>query len=93
MNPPRWGAGFWRGYLLGLATLVLAGLLWQAVIQPPAVYAQIPDSGAQRNHMIKEQAVTNQKLTQVVDLLREIRDLNKAESAAKRAGGPSGTRP
>lgn len=80
--------GFWRGFLAGLATLVLAGLLWHAAGQPPPVYAQIPDSGAQRNQMIKEQAVTNQKLTQIIELLREIRDLCKAEAGAKRSAKP-----
>jgi hypothetical protein len=86
MNRPRLQGGFWRGYLLGGATLVLVGLLWHFASQPPAAYAQVPDSGAQRNRMIQEQVTTNKKLTEIVDLLKEIRDQNKAEPAAKKPG-------
>lgn len=86
MNRPRSQGGFWRGYLLGGATLVLVGLLWHFASQPPAAYAQVPDSGAQRNRMIQEQVTTNKKLAEIVDLLKEIRDQNKAEPAAKKPG-------
>jgi hypothetical protein len=84
MNRPRLQGGFWRGYLLGGATLVFVGLLWHFASQPPPAYGQVPDSGAQRNRMIQEQVTTNKKLTEIVDLLKEIRDQNKAEPAAKK---------
>ena len=86
MNRLRSHGGFWRGYVLGGATLVLVGLLWHFASQPPAAYGQVPDSGAQRNRMIQEQVTTNKKLTEIVDLLKEIRDQNKVEAAAKKPG-------
>jgi hypothetical protein len=84
MINPRLTRGFWRGYLLGLITLALLALVWQAASQPPPAYGQVPDSGAQRNRMIQELVTSNTKLTQIVDLLKEIRDLNKGESATKK---------
>ena len=56
-------------------------VLWRGVSAPPAAYAQVPDSGAQRNELIKQQRVTNQKLAQIVQLLTEIRDRQDVEAA------------
>jgi hypothetical protein len=79
---------FWAAYLLGGLTVVIAGLLWQGLGRPPTAYAQVPDSGAQRYEMINEQRTTNQKLTEVVTLLREIRDLQAAPKKDKEAKPP-----
>ncbi len=66
---------FWPAYLLGIATTLCAAALIGVIAQPPAALAQIPDSGAQRVKMIREQQLTNKKLTEIVTLLGEIRDL------------------
>lgn len=94
MNKAHSSPGFWRGYVLGGATLVLLGLLWQFVSQPPpAAYAQVPDSGAQRNRMIQEMVTSNKKLTQIVDVLKQIRDQCASETPAKKPGTPPPARP
>jgi hypothetical protein len=85
MHRPLFNAGSWRGYLLGLATCVFAGVLWQAVSHPPPTYAQVPDSGAQRNRMIQELMTANKKLSEIADLLKQIRDQKKDEPAAKQS--------
>jgi hypothetical protein len=65
--------------------LLLAGaLLGQGLITPRPAQAQIPDSGAQFNEMIVEMKTTNQKLTEVVSLLKEIRDAQVAEKGEKK---------
>jgi len=84
MDRPRFNADSWRGYLLGLATCVFVGLLWQVVSHPPPTYAQLPDSGAQRNRMIQEQVNANKKLSEIAGLLREIRDQHREESGGAR---------
>ena len=66
---------FWPAYLLGIGTTLCMGALIGVIAQPPAALAQIPDSGAQRIKMIREQQLTNKKLTEIVTLLGEIRDL------------------
>ncbi len=63
----------WTAYLLGVLTVAGAMLLTQGLAPRPA-YAQLPDSGAQRNEMILEQKATNQKLTEILAVLKEIRD-------------------
>ncbi|MBU0616562.1 MAG: hypothetical protein KKI02_02475 [Planctomycetes bacterium] len=93
MNKPRLSGNFWHGFLLGGATLLLAGLLWQGVNQPPPAYAQVPDSGAQRQRMIKEMVTTNQKLTEAVNLLKQIRDQGAGDSTAAKPGQPDPGRP
>jgi hypothetical protein len=84
---------FWHGFLIGGAALLLFGLLWQGVSQPPPAYAQVPDSGAQRERIIKEAVATNQKLTEVVDLLKQIRDQNRDNSPAEQRQKPATQRP
>ena len=76
---------FRPAYLLGIAAAIGLAAMVGAVALPPPAPAQIPDSGAQRVRMLKEQQVTNQKLTEVVALLREIRDLQAAASGARPA--------
>ena len=83
MSLPESKRGFWRGFLLGLATLVVMTVVFQVVNQPPPAYGQVPDSGAQRLRMIKEMSTTNQKLTEIVGLLKEIRDQGVAEKKEK----------
>jgi len=75
--------GNWAAYVLGGLAVLAAGLLWQGLGRPPAAYGQVPDSGAQRLEMINELRTSNQKLTEVVALLREIRDLEAGKAAAK----------
>ncbi len=82
---------FWPAYVLGGLTVLAAALLWQGLAKPPAAYGQVPDSGAQRNEMINEQRTTNQKLTEVVALLREIRDLQAVPKKDKDAKPPAPT--
>ena len=74
---------FWAAYVFGGLTVLAAALLWQGLGKPPAAYGQVPDSGAQRMEMINELRTSNQKLTEVVALLREIRDLEAGKAAAK----------
>lgn len=66
---------FWSAYVGGGLTVLAAGLLWQSLADPPRAYGQVPDSGQQRIEMISELKASNQKLAEVVTLLREIRDL------------------
>lgn len=65
---------FWPAFLLGVLTIAAAGVLAGALLRPSAALAQIPDSGAQRNEMIRELQTSNRKLAEIADLLREIRD-------------------
>lgn len=76
---------FRPAYLLGIATAIGFAAMVGAIARPPAALAQIPDAGAQRIQMLREQQTTNQKLTEVVALLREIRDLQAGSSDAKPA--------
>ncbi len=73
--------GPWSACVLGGLTVLAAGLLWQGLGAPPAAYGQVPDSGAQRNVMIKELREANRKLGEIAGLLREIRDTRKADKA------------
>jgi hypothetical protein len=76
---------FRPGYFLGIVTAMGFAAMVGAIARPPAALAQIPDAGAQRIQMLREQQTTNQKLTEVVALLREIRDFQAAASGAKPA--------
>ena len=93
MSKPRFPSSFWHGFLLGGAMLLLGGLLWHGVSQPPPAYGQVPDSGAQRQHMIKEMVTTNQKLTEAVNLLKQIRDQGAGDTSAKEPRPPAPRRP
>lgn len=90
MSKPGFSGSFWRGVLVGGTTLLVAGLLWQGLSQPPAAYGQIPDSGAQRQRMIREMGITNQKLSEIADLLRQIRDRRVGEPVPKKPQRPAG---
>lgn len=81
----------WLPYVLGCITVLVAGLLWQGLSNPPAAYGQIPDSGAQQAEMIKELRASNQKLTEIAGYLREIRDAQTAEKKDK--SGKTGAAP
>ena len=66
----------------------------QLVSNPQPAYAQIPDSGAQRERMVRELTQVNQQLKESVGLLREIRDLAKGETKdERRPGRPTPPRP
>ncbi len=64
----------WSACALGGAMVLASALLWQALSTPRIALAQVPDSGQQRNEMIQELRISNQKLTEIIGLLREIRD-------------------
>ena len=82
----RWGPGF----LLGVATTAAVVAAWIGLSRPPAAWAQVPDSGAQRMEMIKELREGNRKLMEIAGLLREIRDDARKVHAASQlpASGP-----
>jgi len=84
---------FWRGYALGLLTLGALLLAWHALSQPPPAYAQIPDSGAQRERMIQELVAANQKLALSVDLLKQIRDNTRPPPADRQPARPGDKHP
>jgi hypothetical protein len=65
---------YWPGFVLGLCVAALLATGWIALSDPPTALAQVPDSGAQRLEMIKEQRQTNAQLKEIAGLLREIRD-------------------
>ena len=77
----------WGAYLLGVLSVAAAAFAWQGLAPRPA-YAQVPDSGAQRAEMITEQKITNQKLTEVAALLKEIRDQGVPGKVVKPATPP-----
>ncbi|HEY1685542.1 MAG TPA: hypothetical protein VGG19_12320 [Tepidisphaeraceae bacterium] len=62
MNSSRWII-----FILILQIVILAG---QWVGQPslPRAMAQIPDAGAQRNDMLEQQRLTNEKLDHLIAL-------------------------
>ena len=69
---------FWTAYALGGITVLAAALLGQGIAPPRTAVAQIPDSGLQRKEMVDELKAINAKLTDVVSMLREIRDVEVA---------------
>jgi hypothetical protein len=66
---------------LGLAAVLAATALWQALLRPAPAYGQIPDAGAQRRQMIEELVALNKKMAEANELLREIRDLTRQKPA------------
>ena len=81
---------WWSAYALGALTLALVGLgAW--ALRPVPAYAQIPDSGAQRLEMITELRTSNQKLTEILGVLREIRDLQAGPKEKKETKPPAQT--
>ena len=78
---------FWRGFVVGGIVFLAIGMLWLGLGQPRPAYAQVPDSGAQRMQMIREQQTTNQKLDAIVKLLTEIRDQGADKSDEKKDAG------
>ena len=81
---------FWRGFSLGVVALLVIGLAWQLAANPQPAYAQIPDSGAQRDRMIRELTEVNKQLKESVGLLKEIRDLSQDK---KNEGRPTPPKP
>lgn len=68
-----------------VAALAVAGVLLLAWIIPgsgPATaYGQIPDAGAQREVLIHEMQGVNAKLTEVISLLRDIKQQTRDPNA------------
>lgn len=83
-RPLRKATGF--GFALGMAVGLVLAALAMPLIAPRAAVAQIPDSGRQRDLLIKEQQITNERLGEVVGLLREIRDLQPGAPIKKAKG-------
>ncbi len=75
----------WPGFVLGLACAAVGMLVWVGLVDPRPAYAQVPDSGKQRQIMIAELQTANKQLGQVVKLLTEIRNQDAGE--AKPDGG------
>jgi hypothetical protein len=80
MSLPSAKAGRWSVVAGVVVVALVAGLIGQTFVSPPAARAQVPDSGAQFNEMVKELRIANQKLTEIAGLLREMRD---AQAPAK----------
>ncbi len=78
-----WALNFGLMFALGGVAVGAASLLWQGLATPRPAYAQVPDSGAQRNDMIRELQESNKKLTEIAGLLRQIRDGQKADKDRK----------
>jgi hypothetical protein len=93
MNRSIHSVGFWRGFVIGGVMLVALALIWQGLSRPTPAYAQIPDSGAQRDRMIHEMVTTNKKLTEIANLLKEIRDQSAAEAPGQKPAKPNSRRP
>lgn len=79
--------------LAGVMIIVIGTGLWYVTGVP--TLAQVPDSGAQFNEMIKELRVSNQKLTEIAALLREIRDAQGGPAKEKepKPSPPAAIRP
>lgn len=60
--------------IAALVAGLLSAAMWRGLSSPPPAYGQIPDSGLQRDTMIKEMRIQSEKLTEIAGLLREIRD-------------------
>lgn len=84
----RTGRKLWP-YVLGCVTVLLAGLLWSGLSSSQVAYAQVPDSGAQFNEMIKELRISNQKLTEIAGYLHEMRDAQAADRKEKASKPPA----
>lgn len=78
---------YWRGFAVGGIVFLAIGMLWLGLGQPRPAHAQVPDSGAQRMQMIREQQFTNQKLDVVIKLLTDIRDQSAEKQDEKRDSG------
>jgi len=62
-----------RGYgthLLLFLCGALLGMLASGLFEPPAVQAQVPDSGLQLNQILRETQRTNQLLDEILHALR-----------------------
>ncbi len=64
----------WLAYACGILTVVAAAAGWQA-LTPRTAYAQAPETGAQRNEIVAELKISNQKLGEILAVLKEVRDL------------------
>ena len=83
----------WMPYLIGAVAALAGSFLWQSLTAPRPAYGQVPDSGAQRNVMIKELQTANRQLREVSGYLKEIRDLQKSDRKPDPHTPPHGDRP
>lgn len=83
----------WMPLLLATAALLLAGMFYSGGARPQPVYGQLPDSGAQRNEMIRELRKVNMHLAEMTGLLREIRDEARAARKDRTRPQPAAPRP
>jgi hypothetical protein len=89
VKAPKRRATFFPAYLLATITVACVGVLAWGLAPPPSAGAQVPDSGAQRLRMIAQLRTSNEKLTEIAGLLREIRD----QRAPARPGDPAKRKP
>lgn len=82
--------GWWSGYLAGAATVVALGLVWQTAFAPPPAWAQIPDSGRQRQDMLKVLVESNRHLTDIKALLKDMHDVQVPAKKTPTGGLPAG---
>ena len=61
---------FVAGIVIGLLLALLSALLLSEIPLAEQASAQVPDSGAQRNQIVKELASLNPKMDELIKLLR-----------------------
>ncbi|MCG3128164.1 MAG: hypothetical protein CHACPFDD_03040 [Phycisphaerae bacterium] len=88
LPPSRWVRSSRSSLLLTAGVL---GVLMVLLAPAGASLGQIPDSGAQRSEMLREQRLTNQLLAEAVGLLKEIRDAELRRDGAAGARGSGAT--
>jgi hypothetical protein len=87
MNGERTGSRWTAGLMLGAVLTLAAMLAAQSLLHPTPAYGQIPDSGAQRERMIRELTAANKQLKEATTVLKEIRDLQKQTAAERGKDG------
>lgn len=73
--------------LLAAAAALLGVAAWRGLVSPPPAYGQIPDSGAQRELMLREMRLQTEKLSEIAVLLREIRDRQPPPAKPEKSAG------
>ena len=84
-----WSGVSTRRGALGVLVVLAVAICGYALFAPRVALAQLPDSGAQRNEMIRELQDSNRKLAEIATLLREIRDQGAAKEAARKDNRPT----
>jgi len=77
-----------RSFGLGAGSVLAACLLLTASRPAQEAQAQVPDSGSQRQQMIRLLETSNTKLEEAVILLREIRDQGPSTRPGRKSANP-----